>query len=503
MTYKKKAKDYLKVSHDFKLGTLPTEKSNPKTVDLSNWSKNDIKKSLRIIKQIDLDLLNVTKEKYSQLEILKDDVEDTLSSGGRVFLCGCGATGRLSLALETIWKLTQINVDSIVSFMAGGDVALIHSIENFEDYPEFGKKQLLELGFGENDLLISTTEGGETPFVIGATNAARDKSKRKPYFLYCNPDEELFKVAKRSEEVIRDPEIVKINLSVGEMVLAGSTRMQASTILMLAVGMGIFRKDLIWLETLISAFKNINFEALENFVVKESEIYEKGDTIVYRSEKELAISVLTDTTERSPTFSLNSFESIKSCSESHSLCYLSLKNSDSVMSAWENLLSRAPRTLEWKDTIELTGKERILDFNISDEILNLRKSYIAGKDHIFDVSLDSKFLTFSLGELEHSWNIEGLDLLSVHIILKTLLNTHSTLIMGRMGRYQSNIMTWVRPSNNKLIDRTIRYISILLENDGIEKSYEDICFELFKQIENASRDEALVLKVYESIKNEL
>ncbi len=34
MTYKKKAKDYLKISHDFKLGTLPTEKSNPKTVDL-------------------------------------------------------------------------------------------------------------------------------------------------------------------------------------------------------------------------------------------------------------------------------------------------------------------------------------------------------------------------------------------------------------------------------------------------------------------------------------
>ena len=46
--------------------------------------------------------------------------------------------------------------------MAGGDVALVHSLEGFEDFPDFGARHLVELGFGPNDLLIGSTEGGET-----------------------------------------------------------------------------------------------------------------------------------------------------------------------------------------------------------------------------------------------------------------------------------------------------------------------------------------------------
>jgi N-acetylmuramic acid 6-phosphate etherase len=503
MPYKKKAQEFLDISHDFKLGSLPTEKSNPRTTGLSEWARNDLFKSLKIIKEIDKDLLNITQSKLSEIEKLQVSIQETLKSSGRIFLCGCGATGRLSLALETIWRLStsEENKNSVISFMSGGDVALIHSIENFEDFPEYGERQLLELGFGENDLLISTTEGGETPFVIGATLAAKSKSNRKPYFLYCNPDNELIKVAKRSEEIINDHEIEKINLNVGEMVLAGSTRMQASTILMLVVGMGLLNKREAWLSDLISTFDEIDFSSLEKIILKESEIYESNDSVIYRASKDLAISVLTDTTERSPTFSLNSFES--SSTENYSLCYLSVLDTETVAEAWSCLLGREPRPLEWEDTFQLTGISRLKGFDISDKVFDKREMYIKGKDHLFDVSLKSKSLEFELDDCKCSWNFEKLDLLGIHIILKILLNTHSTLVMGRLGRYESNIMTWVRPSNNKLIDRTIRYISILLKRDQIEMDYRDICIELFKQIECASRDEALVLKVYKSIKANL
>jgi N-acetylmuramic acid 6-phosphate etherase len=36
-----------------------------------------------------------------------------------------------------------------------------------------------ELGFGENDLLVASTEGGETPWVIGTVEYASEVSKRK------------------------------------------------------------------------------------------------------------------------------------------------------------------------------------------------------------------------------------------------------------------------------------------------------------------------------------
>lgn len=115
--------------------------------------------------------------------------------------------------------------------MAGGDVALVHAIEGFEDFPEFGANQLMQLGFSQNDLLIAITEGGETPFVIGAIEKATKVSQHKPYFLYCNPRNDLIRTVERSRNVIENPDIINLCWEVGPMGLAGSTRMQASTVL--------------------------------------------------------------------------------------------------------------------------------------------------------------------------------------------------------------------------------------------------------------------------------
>ena len=91
--------------------------------------------------------------------------------------------------------------------------------------------------------MIGTTEGGETPFVIGAVEKAVQLSGRKPFFLYCNPDDLLCRAAERSKLVIQNPDIEKINLTVGPMAVTGSTRMQASTILLAAAGMALLAFD--------------------------------------------------------------------------------------------------------------------------------------------------------------------------------------------------------------------------------------------------------------------
>ena len=51
--------------------------------------------------------------------------------------------------------------------MAGGDFALIKSVEGFEDFTAFGKKQIGDLGVSDRDAVFAITEGGETSFVIG------------------------------------------------------------------------------------------------------------------------------------------------------------------------------------------------------------------------------------------------------------------------------------------------------------------------------------------------
>jgi N-acetylmuramic acid 6-phosphate etherase len=52
---------------------------------------------------------------------------------------------------------------------------------------------------------------------------------------------------------------------------------------------------------------------------------------------------------------------------------------------------------------------------------------------------------------------------------------HSTLVMGRLGRFEGNLMTWVYPSNGKLIDRAARYTEILLRARGFSQfTYDEI-----------------------------
>jgi N-acetylmuramic acid 6-phosphate etherase len=87
-----------------------------------------------------------------------------------------------------------------------------------------------------------------------------------------------------------------------------------------------------------------------------------------------------------------------------------------------------------------------------------------------------------------------------HLLLKMLLNQHSTLLMGRLGRFESNLMTWVRPSNLKLIDRAIRYVSYLLAREGVRVPYEEIAVRCFELMQDLGPDESIVLKTAASFR---
>lgn len=64
--------------------------------------------------------------------------------------------------------------------------------------------------------------------------------------------------------------------------------------------------------------------------------------------------------------------------------------------------------------------------------------------------------------------------LSHHSLLKILLNSLSTIIMGRLDRYYSNIMTYVKPTNYKLIDRAARYVLMLRPHHTYEEAVRAI-----------------------------
>ncbi|MFL5784643.1 MAG: hypothetical protein ACJ76H_08550, partial [Bacteriovoracaceae bacterium] len=389
----------------------------------------------------------------------------------------------------------------VISFMAGGDFALIKSVESFEDKTDYGERQLMELGFGPHDLLLASTEGGETPFVIGACNKAAATSTRAPYFLYCNPDEVLMPIH-RSREVIENKKIKKINLTVGPMAISGSTRMQASTALMLGIGVGLlyrheneasfkdFYKDFLHRLTLT------NYEAMAPFTTLEAKLYQEKKYLNYVTDPYLGISILTDTTERSPTFSLRGFENRLDHSHDHALSYLFIQEGQSSGHAWSELLWRKPRPVEWKELEGRISLEKVLGFDISALGWKNRKLQIPSED--FFVTYDDGKVLFKLKN-EEAFFEWGEEPLFNHLMVKMLLNAHSTLIMGLLGRYQGNVMTWVRPSNNKLIDRAARYITQLLKVKGKTVPYETVVLKIFEEIEIVNENEPVVVRVVEKL----
>ena len=60
-------------------------------------------------------------------------------------------------------------------------------------------------------------------------------------------------------------------------------------------------------------------------------------------------------------------------------------------------------------------------------------------------------------------------------------------------------MTWVRPSNNKLIDRAIRYAQIILKERGTSLSYKEVAMVCFDVLEKEQWNKSLVDEMVENL----
>lgn len=499
---------FLEVADQFQLGSLTTEQPHPLTIRLSYETQNDLKQALGSLKLVDTLALEKLKTFSPDIAAMGRAVRETLEAGNKLFLCGCGATGRLSISLEVFARsgmLAEKHRDQVISFMAGGDTALTKTIENFEDYPHYGERQLIELGFGKQDLLISTTEGGETPFVIGATEAAARLSNRKPWFLFCNPVEELLDKIERSTRVLRNPNIHCVSLSVGPMGLSGSTRMQASTVLMAAAGYAMWlggNQTAIekHLERLYQTWKSLLLDELAEITQAEAAVYPKGEYVIYQTET-AGVTVLTDTTERSPTFSLPPFENEFSPGDPTTWCYLCIPSAKTSLEAWESILKRPPRCQEWKETQALTGLAMMKGFHVGGECYQ-KRAWKTGNavHHRFEVSLLPGQAILKFQGSTFVIRAGQFSEFELNLLLKMVLNIHSTALMGIMGRFESNLMTYVRPTNNKLVDRTIRYVQRLNKLQGKPPlDYALVARRLFQIADTIPADEPMVLRLLDDM----
>jgi len=572
--------DFVHNKKQFQLHHLLTEQRHPRTWNLSASVREDFIEGLNQIICVDEDISQTLKrmtQDVSRLKQAAEAVSRAIREKRKIFIYGCGSTGRLAKQMESaIWRPFWIQIkdsriwdklktslpkdieDRLIGEMTGGDRALISALEGFEDLELVGKLQLLDRGIKKGDVVFGITEGGETSSVIGAVRAALEQygeltgeaiteARNQIYFLYNNPDDRL-ECFDRSRSVMDHPGITKINLATGPQALAGSTRMQAATsetfIMGLIIEEGIrrvlknylSRKELSSLgftgqpcyEKRLSSFPSLinilrsQVEIISRITDLESATYQNAHRTTYFAKKAL-ITVFIDCAERSPTFHLHPLDTVQE-SERKSWIQVWTEGNDSK-DAWNRFLGRSFRGLENSfyeppfqsriddpylkqaalNSLSMAGQDQgeLYDFSLSDdniskrgpqkgdlgvavcvdeeiEQLGISESSFCRFIHLFK-EREARVALVLVGDrmresLEHIVSLLPLDIeediilplsmtqrddplgLNTQVILKILLNAHSTAVMARMGKIVGNTMTNVKPSNLKLIGRATHLI---------------------------------------------
>ena len=555
-----KARRFLEEEKAFRLGQLPTESFHPKTLNLSQVAAENLAEGIRLLQSVDDDIPPVAEKVLTSgvFAELVDCFLEAMRGGKRIFFTGCGATGRLSILLEAAWrrfwqelkvrhpdmsaKLPDLE-DIAYSVMAGGDFALIKSVEGFEDFADFGRHQLKEAGASAGDMVVAITEGGETSFVIGTAWQGLDAGA-KVFFVYNNPTDVLCRHVERSRRVIEEPRIRKVDLFTGPMAISGSTRMQATTIELLIVGGALESAMVEFLRLYLSQSELEELEVnihkpddyhrlfcnllgdlsaasavanLAGIAELEEDVYRRRGLVTYFTDN-FMLDVLTDTTERSPTFMLPPFRRIDDTNSPPSWAFA--KNPfHPTLKAWREMLRRPPRGLDWGSQLyqrlnapgilqtnpPRLDNDEIYKFQIGNEIdpsrTNVPESTLLivavgeekedlisevlsnHSDHFNKTAVIRIGLPCADHRTDHTFSIEcnlpPSPLKLWHrLAVKLVLNTVSTITMARMGRVVGNAMVCLSPGNKKLIDRGCRLISHVT---GC--TYEKACIALHEAME--------------------
>ena len=551
---RKRAIDFWENETQFHLGMLPTEQSNPKTAGLDEVFIKSVEDGVKMLLSVDQDIIPMAQNIFAgkEFEFMLEESYRAVTNGGKIIFSGCGATGRLSILLESMWRTFFRQLDdskpeiyakvaeyenTVFSIMTGGDYALIKSVESFEDYPQFGRRQAQEFNICDQDVLVGITEGGETFSVLGSVKEALDVNA-KAFIMFNNPADILCEHIERSMEIIENPAVTVLDLYCGSMAVAGSTRMQATTSEQLIAGAmlekllaRLLRENLTGRELSLFPEPDIDFvaemnslvnslqtpeaaEALGHFIRIEENVYRNNALVTYFAD-EFLIDIFTDTTERAPTFMLPSFRKFDDLELLPSWAFVKDPYYNTP-DAWKHCLGRDLRCLEWstEDYIQMDTPEKIISNPPAVSKKDMLRFLIGNEEEKcrFESLESTAFNIFSGPEYlnkQISGNTPVIENFSsvIHVIVgdcpacpenaihipvgipasnlklmehmavKLTMNTISTGTMVLMGKVTGNWMSFVSLSDKKLVDRSIRLISELGRI-----SYKEACYALFQSL---------------------
>ncbi|RVV97352.1 N-acetylmuramic acid 6-phosphate etherase [Mesobaculum littorinae] len=194
---------------------MSTEAVSPRFAALDTWPVADVTTALV---ESQLGAAALVRAAQPCLAAAADAAAARLGDGaGRIVYCGAGASGRLAVQdgveLHPTYNWPH---DRLVYLMAGGEPALVRSVEGAEDATGVAE-EIDAMDLGPADVLIAVAASGRTPYAVAAADAARARGALTIGVM----NNEGAPLAAACDHAIELP--------TGGEVVAGSTRMAAGT----------------------------------------------------------------------------------------------------------------------------------------------------------------------------------------------------------------------------------------------------------------------------------
>jgi N-acetylmuramic acid 6-phosphate etherase len=194
---------------------MSTERPSPRYSSIDVWNSEDIAETI-----VESQFAAVAAVYAARKEIASAAVamQARLHDGGRLIYVGAGTSGRLAvqdgaeLAPTFGWP-----DERLLLLIAGGEEALLRSVEGAEDDAEGGTRLIAQHAVAAQDVLIAVAASGTTRFTLACLREAKRRGAL------------ILGIANNGASPILDEADHPIFLDTGSEPIAGSTRLKAGT----------------------------------------------------------------------------------------------------------------------------------------------------------------------------------------------------------------------------------------------------------------------------------
>ena len=194
---------------------MPTENVSERFRDIDRWSTPG---AVSAMFEAQFSAIAAIGPELASIAEAAEETARRLLAGGRLIYAGAGTSGRIAvqdgveLGPTFGWPAEQV-----AYALAGGESALLKSVELAEDDTDAAAGDLNALAVGENDVLIGVSASGSTPYTLAAVESANEAGAL------------TIGIANNRPSRLLDEARIGICAETGSEVIAGSTRMKAGT----------------------------------------------------------------------------------------------------------------------------------------------------------------------------------------------------------------------------------------------------------------------------------